>query len=73
MGAIVGSSLRKKKKKRYNIFFYLCVYLCVCVGCVHVSAGIGGVQKRVLDSLELGLQVVVSHPRWVPGPNSGTL
>lgn len=35
--------------------------MCVCVGVCLVHAGAFGGLKRVSDTLELGLQVVVSH------------
>ena len=48
----------------------MCVCVCVSVfvhvyTCIHVIVGASGVQKRVLDLLELELQAVVSyHQVW---------
>ena len=42
----------------------------ICVGCVHVSVGAFRSQKRVLDPLELELQVLRSYLVWVLGLNS---
>lgn len=36
-------------------------------GYVHMSAGAPWVQKRVLDLLEMELQILVSSPVWVLG------
>lgn len=44
-------------------FFYMYVYLPY----VHWTCNALGDEKRVLCSLELELQVVVSHPMWVLG------
>lgn len=45
--------------------------VCVCLyGCLQCSQGIGG-QKRVSDSSELKLQVVLSYPTWVLGTKFG--
>ena len=58
------------------MYMYVCLLVCICVLlCVHTCAclpvyaqqmctALGG-QKRVLDILELQLQVVVSHLMWV--------
>lgn len=40
----------------------MCVSMCLYI---HVSAGAYISQKRVLEFLELDLQVFVSHPTWV--------
>lgn len=49
-----------------DVYFFH-VYMC---GHVHTHAGALGSQKKVLDPLELELQVV-SCPTWVLGPNPG--
>jgi hypothetical protein len=52
----------------------MCVHVPACLYVYHVCAGASGGQKRVLDSLELKLQVVVSYLMSVlvlvikPGP-----
>lgn len=55
--------------------FMFWIVLCECVpACLsghHVHAGTWG-QKRVLDLLELVLQVAVSCPRWVLGTERGS-
>lgn len=50
----------------FNIYFYLCV--CVC----HISEDALRGQKRVLDTLEAQLQVVVSHLTRVLGSKLGS-
>lgn len=53
------------------IFFNLIFkFMCVCVWHSHIHVGILGGQERTLDPLDLGLQVVMSHLRWVLGTNS---
>jgi hypothetical protein len=42
--------------------------MCVCAsvyGCMHVSTGTLGGQEKVLNPLELELEVDVSHLLWV--------
>jgi hypothetical protein len=46
----------------------VCMCVCVCGRCV----GTCGDQKRVLDLLELELQVVMNHPIWVLGTKLGS-
>ena len=46
------------------LFFNFIYFLYVCG---YVPVNVLGDQKRELDLLELELQVVVSHPRWVVG------
>lgn len=55
------SHLRILKIYFFFIIFKCCAYFCLCVY-VHISEGIGGGQKKALDSLEVELQVAVSHP-----------
>lgn len=45
--------------KLYFIFSFCWVFLHVCA---QLSEGTGGVQKKVLDLLELESEVVVRHP-----------
>ena len=57
------------------VYVFLCVCVCVCVcmcACVHVYIGADTHRalKRAPDSLELELQVVVSHLMWVLGMES---
>ena len=47
-----------------KIFKFICMCVSLCQG-VHMSVGACGGQERVLDSLELEWQAVVSHPIWV--------
>lgn len=59
------SALILLKKKDSFTLFYVYVYIpavCMCPMCV---PGAHGGQKSVLDSLELELQMVVSHVMWV--------
>lgn len=48
----------------------MCVYLCVCT-CM--SVGVLGRQQRVLDPLELELQVIDRHLTWLLGTELGML
>lgn len=43
------------------------MYLCFCVGIVHMSVGIHRGQKSKLDLLELELQMAMSCFTWVLG------
>lgn len=43
------------------------MYLCFCVGIVHMSVGIHGGQKIKLDLLELELHMAMSCFTWVLG------
>lgn len=45
----------------------------VCVMGRRVSVGASGVQKRVLNPLQLELKVVMSYLIWVPGTKPGSL
>lgn len=47
--------------------FYLHVYMCVCVIVCYMCVDAKGGPKKVLDPLELDLQVVMSHLKWVLG------
>lgn len=47
----------------YKIYFYL--WLCVCIDTCHVCGGIHEDQKKVLNLLELELQVAVICWMWV--------
>lgn len=51
-----------------KIFIYVPVCLCMVIMCVCAQRS----QKRVLDPLELHLQVVVSHTMWVLGTELGS-
>lgn len=48
------------KKKGFN--YSMCLFVCEYVS---MSQGSYGDQKRVWDSLELDVQVLVSHTIWV--------
>ena len=45
------------------------MYACVsgCMYACYMQAGVCGGQERVLDPLELELQIVVNHLTWVLG------
>ena len=67
--SIVKHVIEDRKKRQYvclfKIFMHACMYvwafcLHVCL-CTTYMPGAYGVQKRVLDPLELELQTVVSH------------
>lgn len=45
----------------------VCVYACMCARKYTICVGTLIGWKRMLDLLELGLQVVVSSPTWVLG------
>ena len=45
----------------------------VCVPGRGVSVGASGVQKRVLNPLQLELKEVMSYLIWVPGTKPGSL
>ena len=55
------------------VFMCSCVCVCMCA-CVHVYIGADAHRalKRAPDSLELELQVVVSHLMWMLGMESGS-
>lgn len=55
-----------KRDLLFVIMCFMCVSAC---GCVHVSAGAGGIQKRELTLLELDLQAIASSQR---GAGNGT-
>ena len=44
----------------------VCVCVCVCVSCDHQGL------KKVLDSLELQVQAVISHLTWAVGAELGS-
>lgn len=50
-------------RKTMSLFFYFCriYFMFECFACTMCVPGAGGGQKRVLDPLELELQVVGSH------------
>lgn len=43
------------------------MHVCLCVGFVHVRAGVHRGQKRASDPLELELWGIVNCPTWVLG------
>lgn len=45
--------------------------MCICVGCVHMNVDACRGQKRVSDTLELDLQMVVSYLTQVLGTEFG--
>lgn len=49
-----------KSELKEKIFMYVCV-------CVNMCMGAKGVQKRVMDPLELEVQALMSCPTWVLG------
>ena len=55
----------------FMFWIVLCECVPACLSVHHVHAGTWG-QKRVLDLLELVLQVAVSCPRWVLGTERGS-
>lgn len=56
-------------KRFYFSFNYFRGYVC---GYVHVNTSAQGIQKRVVDSHELELQVVVNFLTWVLGHQIGS-
>lgn len=52
----------------FFLFFLMCICVCVYVGYLHVSADTHGVQKRMLDPLELQLKVGECFLVWVLRP-----
>lgn len=49
----------------------MCIYILPAYVCVYYMHGISRGQKRVLDSLGLELEAVVSHHMGAGNPNSG--
>lgn len=54
--------LRKGKGGILVLIMYMCLAIC---GCVHMSAGTCGVQKKASDVLEQELQLVLVRLMWV--------
>lgn len=54
--------LRKGKGGILVLITYMCLAIC---GCVHLSAGTRGVQKKASGALEQELQLVLGRLMWV--------
>lgn len=61
-GCTVRPYLRKGKEGILVLIMYTCLALC---GCVHMSAGTHGVQKKASDALEQELQLVLGRLMWM--------
>lgn len=48
------------------------MYVCLSVGMLHMSAAVQGNQKKLSDTLDLELLVVMGHPMLVLGSKLGS-